>query len=111
MFDFLHEYFVLHALLNAAYVGIGIVGGRFLAWVTRVERRYVVRPPFILILVLVAVLLSLLITTLTADSRHILLGIVLGVGAGFGTAFWSRRHAKAPAPRSQQAPRAPRANR
>lgn len=106
MFDFLHEYFFLHALLNAAYVGIGIVAGRFLAWVTHVERRYVVRPPFVLILVLLAVALSLLITARTADSSHILLGIVAGIAVGFGTAFWSRHQAR-PAPPKPRRPGAP----
>lgn len=108
MFDVLHEYFFLHALLNATYVGIGIVAGRFLAWATHVERRYVVRPPFLLILVLLAVALSLLITAQTADSSHILLGIVAGVAVGFGTAYWSRHQARPPAKKSGRPGAAPR---
>lgn len=90
----LHEYFILHVLLNAAYVSVGIVLGRFLAWATGVERRYRIRSEFIFVFVVLAVVTSLLITTLTADPAHFVLSILGGLAGGFVSALWSRRQAQ-----------------
>lgn len=103
MLDFLHEYFVLHLLLNATYVSIGIVVGRFLAWRMGVERRYRVRSPFVLILLLLAILCSVLITVFVSDPPHFWTSIVGGLAVGFGTAYWSRRQAKPAPPRPARA--------
>lgn len=93
MDDLLQEYFVFHVLLNATYVSVGIVVGRFLAWKMGVERRYAVRRQFVLVFLLIALVFSVLITALTPNSTHLVMGIVGGLAAGFGTAFWSRGQA------------------
>jgi len=99
MFKFLHEYFLLHLLLNATYVSAGIVGGRLLAWGTGAERRFLVRSRFVLILLPVAVVFAVLLTAFTPDSTHLVLGIAGGLAAGFATAYWSRGQAGPAAPR------------
>lgn len=94
-----HDYFLLHLLLNATYVALGMVAGVFLAWVTRVERRYKIRWQFVRVLLLAAIALSLLITSQLTDSEHFWASVLSGVVAGFGTAFWSRRQAQPEPPR------------
>lgn len=90
----LHEYFILHVLLNAAYVSVGIVLGRFLAWATGVERRYRIRSEFILVFVVLAVVTSLLVTSLASDPAHFVLSVLGGLAGGFVSALWSRRQAQ-----------------
>jgi len=94
-----HDYFLLHLFLNATYVAIGMVVGVFLAWATRVERRYRIRWQFLRVLLLSAVALSLLITSQLTDPEHFWASLVSGAVVGFLTAFWSRRQARPDAPR------------
>lgn len=94
MLDFLHRTHVLHVLLNTTYVGLGIVVGRFLAWRLGLERRFIVRAPFLRQLVLLAVALAILITLVIPDSRHLAAGSIVGLLTGFGAAYLSRAQAK-----------------
>lgn len=93
-----HDYFLLHLLLNATYVAIGMVAGLFLAWATRVERRYRIRWQFVRVLLLAAIALSLLITNQLTDAEHFWASIVSGIVVGFLTAFLSRRQAQSDPP-------------
>ena len=103
MLELLHDYLVLQLFLNAVWVSIGMVVGQFLAWATRVERRYRIRVEFVRILVLVAIVLSLLITTLVRDAAHFPVALGGGLAIGFGIAFWSRLQAKPPTRRAARA--------
>lgn len=106
MLDFLHRALVLHVLLNTTYVGLGIVVGRFLAWRVGLERRFIVRSPFLLQLVVLAVAIAILITLLIPDSRHLAAGIVVGLVTGFGASYLSRAQAKPKGPPAEP-PRRP----
>ncbi len=93
---FFHDYFLLHLLLNATYISFGMVVGRLLAWVTRVERRYSIRWSFVRALLLTALGLSLLITTQVVGDLHLEASILGGLLIGFGSSFVSRRQAVPP---------------
>lgn len=85
---------ILHVLVNALYVAIGIVAGHVLAWLLRVERRRVIRTRFVLIVALCAVALGWAVTLLTPDSVHLGGGIAVGVPIGFLVSLGSRMRSK-----------------
>jgi len=94
---------ILHVLVNALYVTIGIVAGHVLAWLLRVERRRVIRIRFVLIVALCAFALGWAITLLTPDSIHLGGGIAVGIPAGFLVSLGSRMRSK-PAPGGARSP-------
>lgn len=94
MLEFLHRTQLLHLLLNTAYVAIGMALGLVVAWKVGLERRFVVRRRFLILLLIVALALGGLVTLLTADTGHFVIGGILGLLAGVGTAFLSRAQAK-----------------
>lgn len=95
MLDFLHRYGLLHLLLNTIYVGFGMVVALLLAWKLRLERRFVVRTPFLYRLLLLAVAFAGLLTLLAPGSDRFAAAAVVGLLVGFGAAYLSRAQAKA----------------
>ncbi|MCB1007283.1 MAG: hypothetical protein KDB94_00150 [Acidobacteria bacterium] len=93
MLEFLHRTLLLHLLLNTSYVAIGMAVGLVVAWMAKLERRFVLRKRYLLRLLLIAVALALLITLLTDDLGHFAIGAALGFLAGIGTAYLSRAQA------------------
>ncbi len=94
MLDLLDRTFLLHLLLNTTYIGLGVVLGLLLAWKVGLERRYVVRAPFLRRVLLLTLALAVLITLLARDSIHFVAGTVGGLVAGFAVAYLSRVQAK-----------------
>ena len=94
MLDTLNRTFLLHLLLNATFVLLGAVVGLIVAWKVGLERRFIVRPPFLRRVLLLAVALAALVTLLAPDSGHIVLGLVIGLLTGFGAAYLSRIQGK-----------------
>lgn len=98
MLEFLHRFLLLHLLLNTSYVALGMAAGLLLAWRTGVERRFVVRAPFLRRVLLLALAISGLITLLTSDTVHFLFAFLAGLVAGLASAYLARAQAKPGAP-------------
>lgn len=85
---------ILHVLVNALYVTVGIVAGNVVALLLRIERRSVVRLPFVVALLVVALVVGLLVTLLTPDTVHVGAGLLVGLPIGVLTALFSRLRSK-----------------
>lgn len=96
---------ILHVLVNQLYVAVGIVAGNVVALLLRIERRSVVRLPFVVVLLVVALVVGLLITLSTPDTVHVGTGVLLGIPIGVLTALLSRVRSK-PGAAAKTPPRA-----
>jgi len=105
MLEFLHRFLLLHLVLNTSYVALGMAVGLLLAWRTGVERRFVVRAPFLRRVVLLALAIAGLITLLTSDTVHFFFGTLAGFVAGLAAAYLARAQAKTNAPAGNTASR------